>query len=150
MESIWGFQLAAGAYWRRFIDSNACCQTPSQTWRASILLSFGNCKYIKQRNHHNIEKPPLIFLCLYTQKMAENNSMESVRKWVVEHKLRTVGKLFVVLNLDCWYGLSYVNQLFWFLVFVEGCLWLSGIAGSIAYNWSQPHMKTSVKIIHAR
>ncbi|KAK4737688.1 hypothetical protein R3W88_001385 [Solanum pinnatisectum] len=53
--------------------------------------------------------------------MAENNTMESVRKWVVEHKLRTVG-----------------------------CLWLSGIAGSIAYNWSQPHMKTSVKIIHAR
>lgn len=34
--------------------------------------------------------------------------------------------------------------------FVEGCLWLSGIAGSIAYNWSQPNMKTSVKIIHAR
>ncbi|TMW87132.1 hypothetical protein EJD97_020378 [Solanum chilense] len=53
--------------------------------------------------------------------MAENNTMESVRKWVVEHKLRTVG-----------------------------CLWLSGIASSIAYNWSQPHMKTSVKIIHAR
>ncbi|KAJ8566004.1 hypothetical protein K7X08_008580 [Anisodus acutangulus] len=53
--------------------------------------------------------------------MAENNTLESVRKWVVEHKLRTVG-----------------------------CLWLSGIAGSIAYNWSQPNMKTSVKIIHAR
>ncbi|CAM8923365.1 unnamed protein product [Rhodiola kirilowii] len=32
----------------------------------------------------------------------------------------------------------------------DGCLWLSGIAGSIAYNWSQPNMKTSVKIIHAR
>uniref|UniRef100_A0A7N0T1X7 HIG1 domain-containing protein n=1 Tax=Kalanchoe fedtschenkoi TaxID=63787 RepID=A0A7N0T1X7_KALFE len=45
----------------------------------------------------------------------------SVREWIVEHKLRTVG-----------------------------CLWLSGIAGSIAYNWSQPNMKTSVKIIHAR
>ncbi|CAH9071023.1 unnamed protein product [Cuscuta europaea] len=54
--------------------------------------------------------------------MAEPKStLESVRKWVVEHKLRTVG-----------------------------CLWLSGIAGSIAYNWSQPNMKTSVKIIHAR
>ncbi|MCD9559430.1 hypothetical protein HAX54_017360 [Datura stramonium] len=53
--------------------------------------------------------------------MAEKNTLESVRKWVVEHKLRTVG-----------------------------CLWLSGIAGSIAYNWSQPNMKTSVKIIHAR
>ncbi|KAH1192164.1 hypothetical protein GmHk_20G059229 [Glycine max] len=47
--------------------------------------------------------------------------IESIRKWVVEHKLRTVG-----------------------------CLWLSGITGSIAYNWSRPNMKTSVKIIHAR
>ncbi|KAH7543027.1 hypothetical protein FEM48_Zijuj02G0139100 [Ziziphus jujuba var. spinosa] len=54
--------------------------------------------------------------------MADSKSkLESVREWVAEHKLRTVG-----------------------------CLWLSGIAGSIAYNWSQPNMKTSVKIIHAR
>ncbi|KAH1083672.1 hypothetical protein J1N35_023433 [Gossypium stocksii] len=54
--------------------------------------------------------------------MAEPKSkIESIREWVVDHKLRTVG-----------------------------CLWLSGIAGSIAYNWSQPGMKTSVKIIHAR
>ncbi|KAK4796611.1 hypothetical protein SAY86_028937 [Trapa natans] len=54
--------------------------------------------------------------------MAESkSSLLSAREWVVEHKLRTVG-----------------------------CLWLSGIAGSIAYNWSQPAMKTSVKIIHAR
>ncbi|XP_018850033.1 uncharacterized protein LOC109012704 [Juglans regia] len=54
--------------------------------------------------------------------MAESKSKaESIRGWVVEHKLRTVG-----------------------------CLWLSGLAGSIAYNWSQPNMKTSVKIIHAR
>uniref|UniRef100_A0A2N9H144 HIG1 domain-containing protein n=1 Tax=Fagus sylvatica TaxID=28930 RepID=A0A2N9H144_FAGSY len=53
--------------------------------------------------------------------MAESKSkIESVREWVVEHKLRTVG-----------------------------CLWLSGLAGSTAYNWSQP-MKFSVKIIHAR
>ncbi|KAK2970820.1 hypothetical protein RJ640_014808 [Escallonia rubra] len=49
------------------------------------------------------------------------NKLESVREWIIEHKLRTVG-----------------------------CLWLSGLAGSIAYNWSQPNMKTSVKIIHAR
>ncbi|KAF5200069.1 Hypoxia-responsive family protein [Thalictrum thalictroides] len=49
------------------------------------------------------------------------SSLEELRHWIVEHKLRTVG-----------------------------CLWLSGIAGSIAYNWSQPNMKTSVKIIHAR
>ncbi|PSS29079.1 Ribosomal protein S12 methylthiotransferase [Actinidia chinensis var. chinensis] len=56
--------------------------------------------------------------------MAESHAkttIESVREWVVEHKLRTVG-----------------------------CLWLSGITGSIAYNWSQPIMKTSVKLIHAR
>ncbi|URE23392.1 GDP-fucose protein O-fucosyltransferase [Musa troglodytarum] len=49
------------------------------------------------------------------------SSFESIRSWVVEHKLRTVG-----------------------------CLWLSGIGSSIAYNWSRPNMKTSVKIIHAR
>ncbi|XP_010428789.1 PREDICTED: uncharacterized protein LOC104713353 isoform X2 [Camelina sativa] len=54
--------------------------------------------------------------------MAESKTkLEEIRKWVSDHKLRTVG-----------------------------CLWLSGITGSIAYNWSQPAMKTSVKIIHAR
>ncbi|XP_072996060.1 uncharacterized protein [Typha latifolia] len=54
--------------------------------------------------------------------MAENKTtMESLRKWVVEHKLRAVGSL-----------------------------WLTGIGGSIAYNWSRPNMKPSVKIIHAR
>ncbi|VFR01750.1 unnamed protein product [Cuscuta campestris] len=49
------------------------------------------------------------------------STFDSVREWVSDHKLRTVG-----------------------------CLWLSGIAGSIAYNWSKPNMKTSVRIIHAR
>jgi hypothetical protein len=39
---------------------------------------------------------------------------------------------------------------FSFVYIGKGSLWLSGIAGSIAYNWSQPNMKTSVKIIHAR
>ncbi|KAK9735470.1 hypothetical protein RND81_04G207500 [Saponaria officinalis] len=54
--------------------------------------------------------------------MAESSStFESARHWIAEHKLRTVG-----------------------------CLWLSGIAGSIAYNWSRPTMKTSVRLIHAR
>uniref|UniRef100_A0A2P2JAG2 Uncharacterized protein MANES_08G116900 n=1 Tax=Rhizophora mucronata TaxID=61149 RepID=A0A2P2JAG2_RHIMU len=54
--------------------------------------------------------------------MSEAKSkFESVREWVVQHKLRTVG-----------------------------CLWLSGIVGSIAYNWSKPNMKTSVRLIHAR
>ncbi|KMZ71276.1 Hypoxia-responsive family protein-like [Zostera marina] len=51
----------------------------------------------------------------------EGNTIESFRKWLVQNKLKAVG-----------------------------CLWLSGITGSIAYNWSRPNMKTSVKIIHAR
>lgn len=56
------------------------------------------------------------------QKMEEpKNKFDSIREWIADNKLRTVG-----------------------------CLWLSGIAGSIAYNWSQPNMKTSVRIIHAR
>ncbi|CAA3010978.1 induced by hypoxia [Olea europaea subsp. europaea] len=49
-----------------------------------------------------------------------NSKFESIREWVVEHKLRTVGTL-----------------------------WASGVIGSLTYNWSQPG-KTSVKIIHAR
>nr|XP_016439462.1 PREDICTED: uncharacterized protein LOC107765334 [Nicotiana tabacum] len=49
------------------------------------------------------------------------STFESVREWVSDHKLRTVG-----------------------------CLWLSGITGSVAYNWSKPNMKTSVRLIHAR
>ncbi|CAL5415511.1 unnamed protein product [Camellia sinensis] len=48
------------------------------------------------------------------------NTLDSIREWIVDHKLRAVG-----------------------------CLWLSGITGSIAYNWSQPNMKTSVRLIHA-
>ncbi|KAK1677968.1 hypothetical protein QYE76_038816 [Lolium multiflorum] len=51
----------------------------------------------------------------------EKGALQSARTWIVEHKLRAVG-----------------------------ALWLSGIAGSIAYNWSRPGMKTSVKLIHAR
>ncbi|ANM69451.1 Hypoxia induced protein domain [Arabidopsis thaliana x Arabidopsis arenosa] len=54
--------------------------------------------------------------------MAEpKTKVAEIREWIIEHKLRTVG-----------------------------CLWLSGISGSIAYNWSKPAMKTSVRIIHAR
>ncbi|XAR62494.1 hypothetical protein NMG60_11017264 [Bertholletia excelsa] len=48
------------------------------------------------------------------------STIESIREWVVDQKLRTVR-----------------------------CLWLTGITGSIAYNWSQPNMKTNVKLIHA-
>ena len=47
--------------------------------------------------------------------------MESARKWFVDHKLRAVGTL-----------------------------WASSLLGSFAYNFSQPGMKTSVKLIHAR
>eukprot|EP01018_Ginkgo_biloba_P041153 Gb_00046 [translate_table: standard] len=48
--------------------------------------------------------------------MAEERlgTVDSIRTWVSEHKLRTVGTL-----------------------------WLTGLAGSFAYNWSQPNMKTS-------
>jgi hypothetical protein len=56
--------------------------------------------------------------------MAESTGVqskfESIRHWIAENKLRTVGGL-----------------------------WASGIIGSLAYNWSQPG-KASVKIIHAR
>lgn len=58
----------------------------------------------------------------WPDEMAEEKStMQSMREWVVDHKLRAVGTL-----------------------------WLTGVASSIAYNWSRPGMKTSVKIIHAR
>ncbi|XP_073136585.1 uncharacterized protein [Henckelia pumila] len=51
----------------------------------------------------------------------EKGKLDSMREWIVENKLRAVGSL-----------------------------WASGIVGSMAYNWSQPNMKPSVKIIHAR
>ncbi|XP_073047511.1 uncharacterized protein [Primulina eburnea] len=51
----------------------------------------------------------------------EKEKLDSIREWIVENKLRAVG-----------------------------ILWASGIVGSMAYNWSQPNMKPSVKIIHAR
>lgn len=89
--------------------------------------------------------------------MAEHKSkLESVREWVVQNKLRTVGNFLFFL------GLTKILNLFIFIIIIimvmlillifvtKGSLWLSGIAGSIAYNWSQPGMKTSVKIIHAR
>ncbi|MCO5555988.1 hypothetical protein L7F22_009532 [Adiantum nelumboides] len=51
----------------------------------------------------------------------KSNTMNDIRQWVSEHKLRSVGMV-----------------------------WVSGVAASLAYNWSRPHMKTSVKIMHAR
>lgn len=50
--------------------------------------------------------------------------------------------IFSLLMLKTYFCLLF----FWWV----GGLWLSGVAGSIAYNWSRPSMKTSVKIIHAR
>ncbi|WMV12039.1 hypothetical protein MTR67_005424 [Solanum verrucosum] len=52
---------------------------------------------------------------------SKKTTFESAREWISDHKLRTVGSL-----------------------------WLSGIVGSVAYNWSKPSMKTSVRLIHAR
>ncbi|KAH1265459.1 hypothetical protein GmHk_01G001160 [Glycine max] len=77
---------------------------------------------------------------------------------VIEHKLRTVGKIsqsptsFVLLFFLIHGCLILLISIFLrFLLFLFGprCLWLSGILGSIAYNWSRPNMKTGVKIIHA-
>ena len=53
--------------------------------------------------------------------------------------------MIVILEIRYWI-------LYWIVkaLMLSGTLWLSGLAGSIAYNWSQPNMKTSVKIIHAR
>nr|XP_024382591.1 uncharacterized protein LOC112285740 [Physcomitrium patens]PNR49399.1 hypothetical protein PHYPA_011295 [Physcomitrium patens] len=47
--------------------------------------------------------------------------MEGAREWFTEHKLRAVGTL-----------------------------WASSLIGSFAYNFAQPGVKMSVKLIHAR
>ncbi|KAH7306740.1 hypothetical protein KP509_22G027600 [Ceratopteris richardii] len=31
-----------------------------------------------------------------------------------------------------------------------GIVWLSGMTTSLAFSWPRPHMRTSVKIMHAR
>lgn len=94
--------------------------------------------------------------------MAEaKGKFESVREWIVEHKLRTVGKSFFFFFFPSFFFLFETVLFLVIWVFCldlglmslfsgKGCLWLSGIVGSIAYNWSQPNMKTSVRIIHAR
>lgn len=51
----------------------------------------------------------------------KESTIHAATAWLAEHKLRSVG-----------------------------VLWASGLAASLAYNWSKPHMKTSVKILHAR
>ncbi|KAF3643193.1 hypothetical protein P3S67_018970 [Capsicum chacoense] len=52
---------------------------------------------------------------------SQKSTFQYAREWISDNKLRTVGSL-----------------------------WLSGITGSVAYNWSKPNMKTSVRLIHAR
>lgn len=93
-------------------------------------------------------------------------NLDSIREWIVENKLRSVGNFphflllpfcvpvclctQLIMHLVIWFG-GWIESDFGFVWLCEkGCLWLSGIAGSIAYNWSQPAMKTSVKLIHAR
>ena len=81
--------------------------------------------------------------------MAEaKDEFELIREWVVDHKLRTVGNLSLSSCIYWEFGFDFDD--FGLIFFFEECLWLNGIAGSIAYNWSQPNMKTSVEIIHAR
>ncbi|KAL3695363.1 hypothetical protein R1sor_009439 [Riccia sorocarpa] len=53
--------------------------------------------------------------------MAEDGMLAKMRHWIAEHKLRAVGTL-----------------------------WATSVIGSFAYNFANPNMKTSVKIIHAR
>ncbi|KAJ7202502.1 hypothetical protein O6H91_03G066200 [Diphasiastrum complanatum] len=52
---------------------------------------------------------------------SSSSTVDSVRHWLVEHKLRAVGTF-----------------------------WASSLAGSLAWNFSQPNVKLSVKVIHAR
>lgn len=143
-------------------DSLVEQRTPNR-WRP-ILITPAN----QNENHHvyYLGKKHQFLPEKQSRKMGEEakNSFQSIREWVVDHKLRTVGNLSLSLVIFCVYTCYiclFVYMGFWLLVwvfmgfglnfsFVEGCLWLSGIAGSIAYNWSQPNMKTSVKIIHAR
>ncbi|KAH7306741.1 hypothetical protein KP509_22G027700 [Ceratopteris richardii] len=52
---------------------------------------------------------------------ANRSTLDDIKEWMSQNKLKSVGMV-----------------------------WLSGVASSLAYNWSRPHMKTSVKIMHAR
>nr|BAJ98613.1 predicted protein [Hordeum vulgare subsp. vulgare] len=88
----------------------------------------------------------------------EKGTLQAMRGWVVDHKLRAVGaprgaptsaaSLFRVVHCRV-IELNPISFCFRRVGFA-GTLWLTGIAGSIAYNWSRPGMKTSVKLIHAR
>ncbi|OAE34032.1 hypothetical protein AXG93_4142s1170 [Marchantia polymorpha subsp. ruderalis] len=66
--------------------------------------------------------------------MAEEGTLAQMRHWFVEHKLRAVGFVDKLIN-----GSG-----------DAGSLWATSVAGSLAYNFSNPNMKTSVKVIHAR
>lgn len=80
----------------------------------------------------------------------EKGKLQSIREWIVEHKLRTVGNHLSLFSHTHIGIQTYGLRLFFGICFFQGTLWASGIVGSMAYNWSQPNMKTSVKIIHAR
>jgi len=54
-----------------------------------------------------------------------------------------------VINYMDLHASSAPHSIFLRFLFGLGYLWLSGISRSIAYNWSQPNMKTSVRIILA-
>ena len=56
------------------------------------------------------------------------------------------GKIFPSISFFC----LCVLILFGLWIVEKGWLCMSGILGSIAYNWSQPTMKNRVKIIHTR
>lgn len=88
----------------------------------------------------------------------EKGKIQVFREWIVEHKLRAVGNdqkiyVFLLFVIILCFKIGFLLVFFpfsfdWNLIL--GTLWASGIVGSMAYNWSQPNMKTSVKIIHAR
>nr|CDM81482.1 unnamed protein product [Triticum aestivum] len=74
----------------------------------------------------------------------EKGTLQVMRGWVVDHKLRAVGApRGVPLPLP-------ELLVSFFTSFLAMDALTHGIAGSIAYNWSRPDMKTSVKLIHAR
>ncbi len=59
-------------------------------------------------------------------------------KWA--HRWRRFGMFFILQTV----------LIVWRAEPCAGTLWASSLIGSFAYNFSQPNMKTSVKLIHAR
>ncbi|XBI31473.1 hypothetical protein VPH35_055036 [Triticum aestivum] len=59
-----------------------------------------------------------------------------------------VSERVCVVMMESWCPFLCGNGIF--SVCLDRTLWLMGVAGSIAYNWSRSGMKTSVKLIHDR